>query len=43
MAAAGLSTVVLVTMGDGRVDLLVEKGIVGVAINLAVVGYVLAA
>ncbi|SEP03763.1 hypothetical protein SAMN04487948_111113 [Halogranum amylolyticum] len=38
VGAAVLSTVVLVAMWDGRFDLLVEKGIVGVAINVAVVG-----
>ena len=37
IGAAALSTVVLVAMWDGRFDLLVEKGVVGVAINVAVV------
>ena len=37
VGAAVLSTVVLVVMWDGRFDLLVEKGVVGVAINVAVV------
>ena len=37
VGAAVLSTVVLVAMWDGRFDLLVEKGLVGVAINVAVV------
>jgi hypothetical protein len=37
VGAAVLSTVVLVVMWDGRFDLLVEKGFVGVAINVAVV------
>ena len=37
VGAAVLSTVVLVAMWDGRFDLLVEKGVVGVAINVAVV------
>jgi hypothetical protein len=37
VGAAVLSTVVLVVMWDGRFDLLVEKGVVGVAINIAVV------
>jgi hypothetical protein len=38
VGTAVLSTVVLVAMWDGRFDLLIEKGIVGVAINVAVVG-----
>jgi hypothetical protein len=37
VGAAALSTVVLLAMWDGRFDLLVEKGAVGVAINVAVV------
>jgi hypothetical protein len=37
VGTAVLSTVVLVVMWDGRFDLLVEKGVVGVAINVAVV------
>ena len=37
VGAAVLSTVVLVAMWDGRFDLLVEKGVVGVAINVALV------
>jgi hypothetical protein len=36
LAGAVLSTLVLVAMWDGRFDLLVEKGVVGVAINLAI-------
>lgn len=36
-AAAVLSTLVLVVMWDGGADLLVEKGLVGVLINVAVV------
>ena len=37
VGAAVLSTVLLVAMWDGQFDLLVEKGVVGVAINVAVV------
>jgi hypothetical protein len=37
VGAAALSTVVIVAMLDGRFDLPVEKGVVGVAINVAVV------
>lgn len=37
VGAAVLSTVVLIVMWDGRFDLLVEKGVVGVAINVVVV------
>ena len=37
VGAAVLSTIVLVAMWDGRFDLLIEKGVVGVAINVAVV------
>lgn len=37
LGAAALSTVVLVAMWDGEFDLLVEKGVLGVLINLAVV------
>ncbi|MEF8975190.1 MAG: hypothetical protein V5A21_03055 [Halapricum sp.] len=36
VAAAVLSTAVLIAMWDGRPDLLVEKGILGVVINVAV-------
>lgn len=38
IAAAVLSSLMLVAMWDGQFDLLVEKGIVGVAINVALVG-----
>jgi hypothetical protein len=38
IGAAVLSTIMLVTMWDGQFDLLVETGIVGVAINVAIVG-----
>jgi len=41
IAAAVLSTLMLVTMWDGQFDLLVEKGVVGVAINVALVGALL--
>lgn len=41
IGAAILSTIMLVTMWDGQFDLLVEKGIVGVAINVAIVGALL--
>ncbi|MFW5903110.1 MAG: hypothetical protein ACOC0F_00510 [archaeon] len=41
IGAAILSTLMLVTMWDGQFDLLVEKGIVGVAINVAIVGALL--
>ncbi|HKL28359.1 MAG TPA: hypothetical protein VJ898_03730 [Natrialbaceae archaeon] len=41
IGAAVLSTIMLVTMWDGQFDLLVEKGIVGVAINVAIVGALL--
>lgn len=41
VAAAAASTVMLVAMWDGRPDLLVEKGIVGVAINVAVASLLL--
>jgi hypothetical protein len=41
IGAAVLSALMLVTMWDGQFDLLVEKGIVGVAINLALVGALL--
>jgi hypothetical protein len=37
VGAAVLWTVVLVAMRDGRFDLLVEKGVVGVAINVVLV------
>jgi hypothetical protein len=37
VATAVLSTVVLVVMWDGKPDLLVEKGILGVLINLGIV------
>jgi hypothetical protein len=37
VGTAVLSTVVLVAMWDGRFDLLIEKGLVGVAINVTVV------
>ena len=37
VGAAILSTVVLVAMWDGQFDLLVEKGILGVVINLGVI------
>lgn len=37
LASAVLSTGILVVMWDGRLDLLVEKGILGVLINLGVV------
>lgn len=37
VGAAALSTVVLVMMWDGRPDLLVEKGIVGVLINAGII------
>jgi hypothetical protein len=36
VGVAVLSSVVLVTLWDGRPDLLVEKGVVGVLINVAV-------
>lgn len=36
VATAVLSTAVLIAMWDGQPDLLVEKGILGVAINIAV-------
>ncbi|WP_254769133.1 hypothetical protein [Salinilacihabitans rarus] len=39
--AALLSTVVLVAMWDGRFDLLVEKGVVGVLINAVLLASVL--
>lgn len=41
VAAAALSTVVIVAMWDGEPTLLVEKGLVGVLINLAVVALLL--
>ncbi|MFT4931274.1 MAG: hypothetical protein ACI91T_001149 [Natronomonas sp.] len=41
IAAALLSTLMLVIMWDGRFDVLVEKGIVGLAINVALVGALL--
>jgi hypothetical protein len=37
VGTAVLSTVVLVAMWDGRFDLLIEKGVGGVAINVVVV------
>ncbi|MFB6082194.1 MAG: hypothetical protein ABEJ67_05165 [Halanaeroarchaeum sp.] len=40
-AAAVLSTLVLVAMWDGEPDRLVEKGIIGVVINAAIVGVLL--
>ena len=42
IGAAVLSTLVIVTMWDGRFELLVEKGAVGVLINIGLVAYVLA-
>lgn len=39
VATAALSTVVLLAMWDGKPDLLVEKGVLGVLINLVVVAY----
>ncbi|WP_276259529.1 hypothetical protein [Haloglomus litoreum] len=42
VGTALLSTVVLVAMWDGRFDLLVEKGVVGVLINLALVAWLVA-
>lgn len=41
IAAAILSTVVLVAMWDGKPDLLVEKGLLGVLINVGLVAYLL--
>ena len=41
VGAAVLSTVVLVVMWDGRFDLLVEKGILGVFINAFVIVWLL--
>lgn len=41
IAAAVLSTLMLVTMWDGGFDLLVEKGVLGVLINVALVGVLL--
>ncbi|MFB6266545.1 MAG: hypothetical protein ABEI31_02700 [Halodesulfurarchaeum sp.] len=39
LAAATLSTVMIVVLWDGRLDLLVEKGAVGVLINVGLVGW----
>ena len=41
VGSAALSTIVIVAMWDGRFDLLVEKGILGVFINAVVVGWLL--
>lgn len=41
VAAAVLSTLVIVTMWDGRFELLVEKGAVGVLINVGLLVYLL--
>lgn len=42
VGTAILSTLVLVAMWDGKADLLVEKGIVGVLLNVAIIAYLLA-
>ncbi|WP_415380045.1 hypothetical protein [Halosimplex sp. TS25] len=42
VGSALVSTAVIVALWDGEFDLLVEKGAVGVLINLALVAYVLA-
>ena len=42
VAAAALSTLVIVALWDGQFDLLVEKGAVGILINVALVAYVFA-
>jgi hypothetical protein len=41
LAASVLSTLVILVLWDGGLDLLVEKGFLGVLINLGVVGYLL--
>ena len=41
LGAAALSTFILLVMWDGRFDLLVEKGLVGVLINVAIVAAIL--
>lgn len=41
VGAAVLSTVVLIAMWDGQTDLVVEKGVLGVLINVVVVGVVI--
>lgn len=41
VGAAVLSTLVLVALWDGEPTLLVEKGLVGVVINLGIVAYLL--
>lgn len=40
LVSAILSTVVIVALWDGNFDLLVEKGLLGVLINLGLVGYI---